>query len=68
MTAPSDLNWFKSTHSGGSGTECVECAFEEDGTVIRDSKRLDSPVVHIGARPWRTFIRSLAHGAPRAPR
>ncbi|MGW0461155.1 DUF397 domain-containing protein [Streptomyces tendae] len=54
--------WFKSSYSGGNTTECVECAFAESGTLIRDSKRANGPVVLVAAVSWVSFIRSLAHG------
>ncbi|MFI8090070.1 DUF397 domain-containing protein [Streptomyces sp. NPDC086080] len=57
--------WFKSSYSGGNTTECIECAHTENGTQIRDSKRVNGPVVHVAAGPWLTFLRSLTHGAQR---
>ncbi|MEU3202125.1 MULTISPECIES: DUF397 domain-containing protein [unclassified Streptomyces] len=63
--APRELAWFKSSYSGANTTECVECAYAESGTLIRDSKRADGPMVHVTAGPWLTFIRSLGHGAQR---
>ncbi|PWI05193.1 DUF397 domain-containing protein [Streptomyces sp. NWU339] len=60
MTTPFEPDWFKSSYSGGSGTECVECACSVDGTLIRDSKRAEGPVVHVRAGAWSAFVRSLA--------
>ncbi|GAB2446695.1 DUF397 domain-containing protein [Streptomyces incanus] len=60
MTAPSEPDWFKSSYSGGSGTECVECVRSADGALIRDSKRAEGPVVHVRAGAWSVFVRSLA--------
>lgn len=60
MAASSELHWFKSSYSGGSGTECVECAYADDGTFIRDSKRTERPVVRVHPWTWHTFVRSLA--------
>ncbi|MFI1420131.1 DUF397 domain-containing protein [Streptomyces sp. NPDC020731] len=65
MTAPSQPTWFKSSYSGGSGTECVECAYTATGTLIRDSKRANGPVLHVATEPWLMFVRSVTHGAPR---
>lgn len=53
-------NWFKSSYSGGNATECVECAHVPSGTLIRDSKLKDGPVIHLAPGPWRTFVRSQA--------
>ncbi|MEV5004158.1 DUF397 domain-containing protein [Streptomyces sp. NPDC055692] len=58
MTASSELDWFKSSYSGGSGTECVECAYADGGTLIRDSKR-EGAIVEVGRDAWMTFIRRL---------
>ncbi|WP_078621415.1 DUF397 domain-containing protein [Streptomyces sp. NRRL WC-3626] len=65
MATLSQLTWFKSSYSGGSGTECVECAQAVDGALIRDSKRTDGPMVHVTAEPWHVFIRSLTRGVQR---
>lgn len=59
MTAPSTHHWFKSTYSGGSGTECVECAHSEDGVLVRDSKQENGPVMTIGIPAWQYFAASL---------
>ncbi|MEU6145236.1 DUF397 domain-containing protein [Streptomyces sp. NPDC047081] len=59
MTAPSMPHWFKSSYSGGSGTECVECAHTANGTSVRDSKRADGPALTAGPRAWQAFIEGL---------
>ncbi|MFJ2261843.1 DUF397 domain-containing protein [Streptomyces sp. NPDC087844] len=51
--------WFKSSYSGGSGTECVECLRDDDHLKVRDSKSADGPVVAVRADAWRAFIRAL---------
>lgn len=63
MTAPSTHQWFKSSYSGGSGTECVECALFDSGILVRDSKREPGPVVTLGNGAWRAFLSGvLEHG------
>ncbi|MCH0540462.1 DUF397 domain-containing protein [Streptomyces sp. MUM 203J] len=59
---PSDpaVTWFKSSYSGGNATECVECAPTPTGTLVRDSKRPDGPVVTMQAEAWRAFVEGLA--------
>ncbi|MFI8856873.1 DUF397 domain-containing protein [Streptomyces prasinus] len=52
--------WFRSSYSNGAGGECVECAYSADGTLIRDSKRAEGPVVRVRAGAWRAFVGSLA--------
>ncbi|NEA61616.1 DUF397 domain-containing protein [Streptomyces sp. SID12488] len=56
VPAPS---WFKSSYSGGSGTECVECAWMANGTLIRDSKRVGGPVIAVRGQAWQLFIGAL---------
>ncbi|WCD97162.1 DUF397 domain-containing protein [Streptomyces sp. HUAS 31] len=60
MTAPSHYQWFKSSYSGGSGTECVECAHVNDDIRVRDSKQHGcGPVLSVQGRAWQTFIEAL---------
>ncbi|MFB6550301.1 DUF397 domain-containing protein [Streptomyces sp. NPDC056405] len=56
MTATSEHHWFKSSYSGGSGTECVECAYLTHRTLIRDSKHSGGPVLSVGTEAWRRFV------------
>ncbi|MDN0197076.1 DUF397 domain-containing protein [Streptomyces sp. S.PNR 29] len=60
MTASSTRQWFKSSYSGGSGTECVECARVNDGILVRDSKNVGGPVVVVRGWAWRVFIDTLS--------
>ncbi|MFI2374141.1 DUF397 domain-containing protein [Streptomyces sp. NPDC018964] len=59
MTALPQPTWFKSSYSGGSGTECVECAFVDDGTLIRDSKNVEGPVIAVGHDAWASFVQTI---------
>jgi hypothetical protein len=59
MAVRSEPHWFKSSYSGGSGTECVECAHTVGSTLVRDSKHTDGPVVAVPAHAWQAFIRAL---------
>ncbi|MFF3610283.1 DUF397 domain-containing protein [Streptomyces sp. NPDC002580] len=54
--------WFKSSYSGGSGTECVECAHTNRGTLIRDSKTPVGPIIAVRPSTWRAFICRLPEG------
>jgi uncharacterized protein DUF397 len=60
MTAPSTYRWFKSSYSGGSGTECVEAAFVPAGVLVRDSKVPDGPHLAVSAEGWCRFVGSAA--------
>jgi hypothetical protein len=57
--APSTHQWFKSSYSGGNGTECVECAHVEGATLIRESTRDEGTVLTVRSQAWRAFIRAL---------
>ncbi|MFI0238979.1 DUF397 domain-containing protein [Streptomyces sp. NPDC016845] len=58
MSAPLAPQWFKSSYSGGSGTECVETARTVDGILVRDSKRADGPQVLVSPVAWSHFLSS----------
>jgi len=62
MPEPSASSWFKSSYSGGSGTECLECARTEDGALVRDSKTYGGPTVMVRGRAWRVFTEALRKG------
>jgi len=48
--------WIKSSHSGGSGGNCVEIAILPDGgRVIRDSKNPSGPALRLSNREWQVF-------------
>jgi hypothetical protein len=57
----SQPRWFKSSHSGGNTTECLECAYVAHGALIRDSKyHQRGPVVSVGSEAWCLFIGALS--------
>ncbi|MFF8843146.1 DUF397 domain-containing protein [Streptomyces sp. NPDC015127] len=58
--ASTNPRWFKSSHSNGSGGECVECAQAGAGILIRDSKRPTGPVVAVTTDTWRTFVEGVS--------
>ncbi|MEV7070061.1 DUF397 domain-containing protein [Streptomyces sp. NPDC093990] len=60
FTAP--LAWFKSSHSGGNATECVEAVFIPHGIVIRDSKRSESAQLTFSSEAWLRFLPTVQHG------
>ncbi|WP_435643582.1 DUF397 domain-containing protein [Streptomyces sp. H49] len=62
MTASPAPLWFKSSYSGGSGTECVEAAFVSSGVLIRDSKNDSGPVVVLQGAAWQAFSRAIENG------
>jgi Domain of unknown function (DUF397) len=56
MAKESEPRWFKSTYSGGSGTECVEYAPVCEGALVRDSKRPNAARLTVGGAAWAGFI------------
>lgn len=59
MTSLSPHEWFKSSYSGGSGTECVECALEGSRTLVRDSKQENRRVITFQYQAWDFFLVAL---------
>ncbi|MCX4731874.1 DUF397 domain-containing protein [Streptomyces sp. NPDC051658] len=57
--APSPLQWRKSSHSGGSGTECVEVADLRSAVGVRDSKLPRGPHISVHHSAWARFVASL---------
>ncbi|MGW5071434.1 DUF397 domain-containing protein, partial [Streptomyces cyaneofuscatus] len=56
-------HWFKSSYSGGSGTECVEVADLATAVGVRDSKRPHGPHISVGRAAWAGFVASVEdHG------
>ncbi|MFF9335470.1 DUF397 domain-containing protein [Streptomyces albogriseolus] len=52
-----NLTWFKSSHSGTNGGDCVEVAVREDTVYVRDSKAVEAgPVLRVGRDPWAAFM------------
>ncbi|MDG5804542.1 DUF397 domain-containing protein [Streptomyces sp. JV178] len=56
MPIRSEHQWFKSSYSGGSGTECVEAAFVRDGCAVRDSKDPSGPRLSFRSEAWADFM------------
>ncbi|MGW0652067.1 DUF397 domain-containing protein [Streptomyces umbrinus] len=53
-----DLNWFKSSHSGGEG-ECLEIAIAQTAPAtihIRDSKTPTAPTLTVTPTTWSAFL------------
>ncbi|MGK4584386.1 DUF397 domain-containing protein [Kitasatospora sp. HPMI-4] len=48
--------WFKSSHSGGEGGECVEVALATDAVLVRDSKDEHGPQLSFTPEEWTAFV------------
>jgi hypothetical protein len=57
-----ELAWFKSSHSGSEGDDCVEVAFAERGIHVRDSKDLSRSPLTVAREGWAPFVRFIAEG------
>ncbi|KOV20044.1 DUF397 domain-containing protein [Streptomyces sp. XY152] len=58
---PGDLTWFKSSHSGTNGGDCVEVAAGTGAVYVRDSKAAaDGPVLRVGRDEWAAFVTHAA--------
>ncbi|MFD8584783.1 DUF397 domain-containing protein [Streptomyces californicus] len=55
-------SWFKSSHSGGNATECVEAAHLSEGTAIRDSKGIEGGSLLFQPHSWTSFVSALQDG------
>jgi hypothetical protein len=57
----SRAKWRKSSHSNGSGGDCVEVALTLPGIVaVRDSKNPGGPRLVFSDDVWRAFVAVLA--------
>ncbi|MFI0933373.1 DUF397 domain-containing protein [Streptomyces sp. NPDC021019] len=54
--------WFKSSHSGGNTTECVEAARLSEATAIRDSKAVEEGSLLFRPTSWASFVSALQDG------
>jgi hypothetical protein len=54
--------WFKSSYSSGNTDNCVEVAFIDALTAVRDSKHPQGPVLLFTAGEWDAFRNGVADG------
>ncbi|MGW0422085.1 DUF397 domain-containing protein [Streptomyces sp. NPDC003015] len=64
MTKAPTHEWFKSSYSGGSGTECVEAAFAQPGILVRDSKAPERPHLVMSVGAWGIFLSGICRTPP----
>ena len=50
------LEWFKSSHSGSGGGDCVEVATSAATVHVRDSKDTGGPVLRFSPSEWAAFV------------
>jgi hypothetical protein len=53
-----DMNWRKSSHSGGNGGSCIEVA-SDGAVVVRDTVDRTGPVLAFSPAAWRKLVAQL---------
>ncbi|CAM5400270.1 DUF397 domain-containing protein [Streptomyces aurantiogriseus] len=56
----SELAWFKSSYSSGSGDNCIEVATRPGHIHVRDSKDKDGPQLTLSPTAWADFVTHAA--------
>ncbi|MEU3015983.1 MULTISPECIES: DUF397 domain-containing protein [unclassified Nocardiopsis] len=51
-----ELEWWKSSHSGSKGGDCVEVARSHRHTHLRDSRNPVLGHISLDSREWGTFL------------
>ncbi|MEU3568012.1 DUF397 domain-containing protein [Kitasatospora sp. NPDC036755] len=59
-----ELAWFKSSHSGTEGGNCVEVASAKGTVHVRDSKDRTGPQLDFTAEAWADFIGFAQNSGP----
>ncbi|MCX5274388.1 DUF397 domain-containing protein [Streptomyces virginiae] len=59
-SSTTEIAWFKSSHSGTQGDDCVEIAFVEGAVHVRDSKDMARPAFAVARAEWEPFVRFVA--------
>ncbi|MEW1698529.1 DUF397 domain-containing protein [Streptomyces sp. NPDC093249] len=57
MNITERLTWFKSSHSGGDGGQCVEVAPGAAAVHVRDSKDVTRQGLQVSRDAWGGFLR-----------
>jgi Domain of unknown function (DUF397) len=47
--------WRKSSYSGGSSNQCVECGTGASGVLVRDTTNRDGVTLSVSASAWSKF-------------
>ena len=53
-----DMNWRKSSYSGGNGGSCIEVA-SDGAVVVRDTTDRTGPVLAFSSAAWRQLVAEL---------
>lgn len=60
MSTTDELSWFKSSHSGSEGDNCVEVAVRPEAIHIRDSKDKRIRPLVVTPATWAAFTESVS--------
>ncbi|MFV2118554.1 DUF397 domain-containing protein [Streptomyces sp. Act-28] len=63
MSTIPELNWFKSSHSGGDGDNCVEVAVRPGAVHVRDSKDTRVRPLVVTPAAWAAFAALAAEAS-----
>lgn len=66
MSTTTELNWFKSSYSGGDGDNCVEVALRPDTVHVRDSKDTARRPFAVSLTAWSDFTAYASATTPLA--
>ncbi|MFF2042585.1 DUF397 domain-containing protein [Kitasatospora sp. NPDC058170] len=61
-----ELIWFKSSHSGTAGGDCIEVAATPAAVRVRDSKDRTGPQLAFAPDAWAAFVAYAANRTPSA--
>ena len=61
-STPRELTWFKSSHSGTNGGDCVEVAASVTAVHVRDSKNAAQSPLTVEVGSWSRFVGFVAQG------
>ncbi|MFI1568947.1 DUF397 domain-containing protein [Streptomyces sp. NPDC020490] len=64
MSPTPELNWFKSSYSGGDGDNCVEVALRPGTVHVRDSKDRGVRPLVVTPAAWAAFTALAADSSP----
>jgi Domain of unknown function (DUF397) len=51
--------WRKSSYSGGSSNQCVECGTDAGSVLVRDTANRDGGTLTVSASAWLTFTSAI---------
>lgn len=57
-----EMDWRKSSYSGGNGGNCVEVAPLDSAVAVRDSKRRDGGTLVFTRTEWAEFLGATKDG------